>query len=107
MNIPATFRSEHSWNIQIWHYINIELRYSYIIKTELLPSSDNIQNQNDSFSIQLRTFYEHSHVNIHTIFILNCEGDHFWMFDKPFLECSMNVIMPTGCLRPPGHRGNP
>ena len=84
MNIPATFRSEHSWNIQIWHYINITLRYFLFHEnwtvtkcfhcTDNLWCSDKIQNPNDSFRIQLWTFYEHPHLNIPTIFILNYEG---------------------------------
>ena len=95
MNVPATFRSEHSWNVQIWHYINIKLRYFLFHEnwtltkcfhcTDNFQCSDKIQNPDDSFSIQLWTFYEHSHLNIHTIFILNyeriifeCPPKHSW-----------------------------
>ena len=72
--------NEHSCNVEIRRYINIKLRYYIYHKTELLLSvstaqaTSNVQNPNDSFSFQLLTFYEHSHLNIHTIFILNYEG---------------------------------
>ena len=107
MNIHATFRSEHSWNVQIWHYINIKLRYFIFHENWTVTEcfhcpdnfqySDNIQNPNDSFSIQLWTFYEYSHLNIHTIFILNYEGIIFerllkhswhvpWMLPCPLFQ---------------------
>ena len=108
MNIPATFRSEHSWNVQIWHYINIKLRYFLFHEnwtvtkcfhyTDHFKCSDKIQNPNDSFSIQLWTFYEHSHLNIHTIFILNYERIIFECSPKHsrnvpwMLPCPLGVI---------------
>ena len=94
-------------NVQIWPYINIKLRYFLFHKhwtvtncfhcTDNFQCSDKIQNPNDSFSIQLWTFYEHSHLNIHTIFILNywwiifeCSPKHFW--NVPWmLPCPLGI----------------
>ena len=113
MNIPATFRSEHFWNVQIWHYINIKLRYFLFHEnwtvTKCFHCTDNFQcsekNQNpkDSFSIQLWTFYEHSHLNIHTISILNYEGIIFECSPKHSLNVPWMLLCPLGILSW-GHR---
>ena len=108
MNIPATFRSEHSWNVQIWHYINIELRYFLFHEnwtvTKCFHSTDNFQwsdkikdrHPNDLISIQLWTFYEYSHMNIHTIFILNYEGIIFECSPKHSWNVPWMLPCPLG-----------
>ena len=110
MNIPWTFRSEHSWNVKIWHYINIKLRYFLFHEnwtvtkcfhyTDNFQRSDKIQNPNtsNSFSIQLWTFFEHSHLNIHTIFILNYEGIIFEFSPKHSWNVSWMLPCPLGYL---------
>ena len=68
--------------------------------TDNFQCSDKIQNPDDSFSIQLWTFYEHSHLNIHSIFILNykriifeCSPKHSW--NVPWmLPCPLGPISP-------------
>ena len=106
MNNPATLRSEHSWNVQIWHYINIKFRYFLYLNigivaecfhcTDNFQCSDNIQNPNDSFSIQLWTFYENSHLNIHTIFILNYESIIFECSAKHPWNVPWMLLCPLG-----------
>ena len=98
-------KNEHSCNLQVWtflecsDYINIKLRYFLFHEnwtvtkcfhcTDNFQCSDKIPNPNDSISIQLWIFHEHTHLNIHTIFILNyeriifeCSPKHFGMFHE-------------------------
>ena len=101
-------KNEHSWNVQIWHCINIKLRYFLFHEiwtvtkcfhcTGNFQFSDKIQNPNDSFSIQLWTFYEHSHLNIHTIFILNYEGIVFECSPKHSWNVPWMLLCPLGCF---------
>ena len=74
------------------------------MKTELLrsaptaqtTSNDKFQNPDDSFSIQLWTFYEHSHLNIHTIFILNYERIIFECSPKHSWNVTWMLLCPLG-----------
>ena len=85
-------KNEHSCNLQVWTFLECsdltlyKHKLKYFIFHEIwtvtkcfhctgnFQCPDKIQNPNDSFNIQLWTFYEHSHLNIHTIYILNYEG---------------------------------
>ena len=115
MNIPATFSSELSLNVQNWNYVNIKFRYFLYHNirtvtefrfqcTDNFQCSDNIQNRNDSFSTQLWTLYEHSHLNIHTICILNyeriifeCSAKHSWNVTW-MLPCPLGLYLTTSPL---------
>ena len=107
-------KNKHSCNLQVWTFlkcsdhINIKsgsflFHENWTITkwfhcTDNFQCPDKIQNQNDSLSIQLWKFYEHSHLNIHTIFILNywviifeCSTKHSW--NVPWmLPCPLGFI---------------
>ena len=76
LNILGMFRFDiiltSNWDIS-YFYENWTVAKCFHC-TDNFQCSEKDQNPNDSFSIQLWTFYEHSHLNIHTIFILNYEG---------------------------------
>ena len=103
LNWMLCTNNEHSCNLQVWTFLKCEIWDHISIKfrsfldhknwtvaecfhcTDNFLCSDNIRNPNDSFCIKLWTFYEHSHLNIHTIFILNyevtvfeCQAKHSW-----------------------------
>ena len=106
MHQKWTFLQPSGRNIQIWHYINIKLRYflfheNWIVTmcfhcTDNFQCSDKIQNPNDSISIQLWTFYKHSHLNIHTILILNYEGIIFECSPKHSWNVPWMLPCPLG-----------
>ena len=111
-------KNEHSCNLQVGTflecsdltlYINIKLRYflfhenwtvnKFFHCTDNFQCSDKIQDPSDSISIQLWTFYEHSHLNIHTIFILNYEGIIFEYSPKHSWNVPWMLPCPLGVIR--------
>ena len=93
MRISATFRSEHSWNVQIWYYMNSRLRYFLYHKTELLLSASNAQttsNVQTTFRIQivhLAFSFEHS-MNILTWTFIQFS---FWTMRGSFFNVRRNI----------------
>ena len=61
-----------------------------------IVSVPNVRNPNHSFSIQLRTFYEYSHLDIHTIFILNCKGIIFECWGEHSWTVTWMLLCPLG-----------